>query len=121
MRRKLSEKKVLGIIAIAIGAVALFGFIVMTLWNNVLAKVTNVRLVSFGQALGILVLSKILFGGFRGGGWRGRPGIWRHEMKEKWNEMTPEEQEKFRSNRRNRCSSWNRSTPAQEPTAEEKA
>jgi len=51
---------------ILIGAVAVlvFGGAVMLLWNNILAQVTNVHPITFLQALGILVLSKILFGGF---------------------------------------------------------
>ena len=53
---------------ILIGAIAIlvFGGIVMLLWNNILAQVTTVHTITFVQALGILVLSKILFGGFRG-------------------------------------------------------
>jgi len=53
-----------------------------------------VRAISFWQALGLLVLSKILFGGFRsfpGGGPR-----WRRRMMERWEQMTLEEREKFK-------------------------
>ena len=47
--------------------------------------------ISFWQAVGILLLSKILFGGFRG-----RGGMsWRHRMGERWERMSPEEREKF--------------------------
>ena len=52
------------------------------------------RLVSYWQAMGILVLSKILFGGFRGR--PGPPWYWRRRMMERWEKMTPEEREKFR-------------------------
>jgi hypothetical protein len=46
----------------------------------------------------LLVLSRILFGGFRGhGGWRGRMHGHRHghERWAKWQAMTPEEREQF--------------------------
>jgi len=55
-------------------------------------------------AVGILVLSKILFGGFRG-----RPGphmYWRRRMMERWEQMTPEEREKFRQGMRGGCGSF---------------
>jgi hypothetical protein len=58
------------------------------------------RLITFWQALGLLVLSKILFGRFSGPGRRMR---WRHRMAERWNQMTPEEREKFREGMKGRC------------------
>ena len=86
--------------------VALFSFIVMSLWNNILVGVLHISTINFWQALGILVLSKILFGGFPGGRWgrhdhRGHQ--WRKEMLSKWNTMTPEEREQFKRDYRNRC------------------
>jgi len=53
-------------IAIVAG-VFIFGSLVMFLWNSILPAVLGVSIITFWQALGILVLSKILFGGFRGG------------------------------------------------------
>ena len=84
---------------IAIAAVAVFGFVVMQLWNAVLAPATGWHALTFWQAVGLLILSKILFGGFRGPGWRGH---WRHRMRERWEQMTPEEREKFREGMRSR-------------------
>ena len=80
----------------AIGAVAVtvFGFIVMSLWNWLAPAVFGLRTITLWQALGILILSKILFGGFRGR--PGRGGPWRRRMSERWQQMTPEEREKFR-------------------------
>ena len=57
--------------------------------------------VSYGQALGLLLLSKILFGGFRGG--RARQMFWRRRMMARWEKMTPEEREKFRQGMQGRC------------------
>lgn len=106
MKRAFSEKKFLRFILIAIAGLLLITFIVMTLWNNILAPVLGVALINFGQALGILVLSKILFGGFRGG-WRGGGRYWRG-VPDKWQSMTPEEKEKFTKEWRSRCSRNNK-------------
>lgn len=86
---------------IAVTAVAVFGFIVMTLWNWLAPEVIGAHTITFWQALGILVLSKILFGGFRG-----RPGDgggWRRRISARWEQMTPEEREKFRQGMTGRC------------------
>lgn len=77
---------------LGLAAVVLFGWIVMLLWNAVLVPAAGASLITFWQALGLLVLSRILVGGFGGGGrHRGR------RMREKWMHMTPEEREKFQS------------------------
>jgi hypothetical protein len=86
---------------VAIMAVVVFGFIVMSLWNWLGPAVFGAHTITFGQALGILILSKILFGGFRG-----RPGFgghWRGRMRARWELMTPEEREKFREGMARRC------------------
>ncbi len=85
--------------------VLVFGAVVMGLWNGILPAVLGVKAITFLQALGILVLSKILFGGFgRRGGWRGGRGYeWRGGMKEKWSKMTPEERVKFKAEWGRRC------------------
>ena len=105
---------------ILIGAVAVlvFGGAVMLLWNNILAQVTNVHPITFLQALGILVLSKILFGGFRGG-WGGRRYYWKQKMMNKWNNMTPEEREKFKQEWQKRCGGWGYRSWSERTTAEE--
>ncbi len=94
-----------------IAAILLFGTIVMLLWNAILPAVIGVKAITFLQALGILLLSKILFGGFgRRGGWHGgRHSAWKEKMQEKLASMTPEEKEKFKAEWRNRCGSrrWN--------------
>ena len=76
-------------------AATVFGFVVMWLWNWLTPIIFGLHAITYWQALGILVLSKILFGGFRG-----RPGFtthWRQRMMERWEQMTPEEREKFRA------------------------
>jgi hypothetical protein len=76
---------------LALVAIVALGWIVMMLWNWVIPAVfVGGRTIDFLHALGLLVLSRILFGGFRGrGGWHGR-GAWR-----KWERMSPEERDNF--------------------------
>ncbi len=110
MNKRFWAKKIIGFIILAFAVTALLSFVVMSLWNNILAVVLHISTVTFWQALGILVLSKILFGGFKGG-WRGgRGGHWRKEWQEKWEAkmqgMTPEEREKIKQEWRNRCHVW---------------
>ncbi len=102
--KKFWIKKGLMVLLFGIAAILIFGFVVMGLWNAILPAVLGVKAISFIQALGILLLSKILFGGFRGGhrgGWRNK-GKWM-DMKEKFSGMTPEEREKFKAEWKTRC------------------
>ncbi len=100
-------KKAIAFIFFGIAIAALLSFVVMCLWNGVLTGVLGVKTLSFWQALGILVLSKILFGGFHKHCGHGRHP-WEHTMKEKWGAMTPEEKEAFKQRLRNRCGMWKR-------------
>ncbi len=93
--------KVLKFAAIALVAAAAIGFVVMSLWNWLVPAVFGLPAITFWQALGLLILSKILFGGFRGRS--GYGGTWKRRMKERWEEMTPEEREHFRGSMRHRC------------------
>ena len=86
---------------IGVVATTVLGFVVMSLWNWLAPPVFGLRTITFWQALGILILSKILFGGFRG---RPGGGPWRRRMRERWQAMTPEERDKFRRGMLNRCS-----------------
>ena len=95
-----------------------FGYVVMRLWNWLMPALFGWHLISFWQAFGVLVLSKILFGGFRGG--RSGPSMrWRGRMRERWERMTPDEREKFRQYMRGRCGPF--AAPAASPAAEPKA
>ena len=109
MHKKFWLKKIIGFIILGIAAVTLFGFIVMSLWNSILVAVLHIGIISFWQAMGILVLSKILFGGFSGGCGGHRAGRWKNEMKEKWQGMNEEERENMKQEWRNRCRVWKKS------------
>lgn len=100
-------KKGVLFIPIFIGGVFLFSWFVMLLWNGILPKVTGVKTISFFQAMGILALSKILFGFNKG--WGGRHHQWKERMEDKLKDMTPEEREQFKAEWKNRCGGrWSR-------------
>jgi hypothetical protein len=100
----------------ALVGVALFiylgGAVVQWLWNGLLPSLFGLPAVTFWQALGLLALSRILFGGFgfHGSGSRDHSPI-RHRMAgrmadrvaDRWTRMTPEEREVFRQRLRERC------------------
>jgi hypothetical protein len=89
------------------------GQIVLHLWNWLLPPLFEFPEVTFWQALGLLALCRILFGGF---GWRGsgrshmRGRIFDRvssrvadRVGDRWDAMTPEERERFRARIRERC------------------
>ena len=94
------------IVTLVVAGAGLFGWVVERLWNWLVPGVFGWRPITFVQALGLLVLSKILFGGFhRGGRRRG----WSRGARERWARMSPEERERFRAGMRNRTACrWDR-------------
>ena len=85
--------------------VVIGGEVVMQLWNWLLPPLFGWRQITFWQALGMLALCRILFGGFGGHG-SGRSHLRRRmadRMDERWERMTPEERERFRQRMRERC------------------
>ena len=93
-------KKAVFILLIVAAGLVVFGGVFMLLWNSILPGLIHVSEITFWQALGILVLSKILFGagwGHKGGHW----GYRRHH----WMQMSEEEREKFRAEWKHRCGS----------------
>jgi hypothetical protein len=80
--------------------IAIGGELVMQLWNWLLPPLFGWREITFWQALGLLALCRILFGGFGFHG-SGRPNF-RRRMEERCEHMTPEERERFRQRMRER-------------------
>lgn len=106
-------KRLIWMAPLAILAMVVFvtvgGVVVRLLWNWLLPPLFGLRAVTFWEALGILALCRILFGGF---GFRGsdRSSARRRirerveeRMAERWEHMTPEERERFRQGMRDRC------------------
>ncbi|PLZ03752.1 hypothetical protein CY652_05080 [Burkholderia sp. WAC0059] len=86
-RRKFFAKALL-----LVALVALLGWIVMGLWNWIVpGLVTGAHAIGYPRAVGLLVLCRILFGGFR------KHGGCRERMQwHRWQRMTPEERDQFR-------------------------
>jgi len=99
-KRMGKQMKIALLAPVGLAAIALFGFIVMSLWNWLAPTVFGVRTVTFWQALGLLVLARILVGGLGGGHGDDKHG--RRCMPDQWQQMTPEEREKFRQGLRER-------------------
>ena len=93
------RKKLWWIAPLAIIGLVLFvwigGQVVMHLWNWLLPPLFGWKTLGFWQALGLLVLCRVLFGGLGGHG-RGPKRHWQGRCKK----MTPEEREKFRQQMR---------------------
>lgn len=78
--------------------------IVMLLWNAILPDVVGVSEINYWQAMGIFILSKILFGGFGPGrGPRGGRHRKRAAMKERFMQMDDEEKSAFKEEWKKRC------------------
>ena len=85
-------------------AFAGFGYATMWLWNVLMPLIFHLPVITFWQTIGLLVLSRLLLGGFGGHG--GRHHHCKNNMHEKWEKMTPEEREQFRQNMSMHKSSW---------------
>ena len=104
MRKKMIFMVPLGILGILL-FIFIGGEIVLHLWNWLLPPLFGWKAITFWQAVGILTLCRILFGGLgRGRGFQ--RSNWRRRMNERWQHMTPEEREKFRQGTRGRCGSF---------------
>jgi hypothetical protein len=100
MRRKLIWIAPLAIVAVLL-FVALGGAVVRLLWNWLLPPLFGWPQITFWQALALLALCRILFGGL-GMHTHGRSNVGRR-MAARWASMTPEERERFRQGMRERC------------------
>jgi hypothetical protein len=84
---------------------ALVSFVVMQLWNNLLPDILHVSTITFWQAMGIFILSKILFGFGGGKGSGGGPPWMRRKrmMEERLKNMSPEDRAQFKEQWQSRC------------------
>lgn len=82
--------------------IAGFGQAVLQLWNHLVPGIFGLRPLSFWEAVGLLSLSWLLFGGFRGApflgaGWGGR------RRRDRWRNLSPEQRAQLRQNLEGRC------------------
>lgn len=94
--------------------ITLFGVVTMYLWNWLVPELFNGPHITFFQALGLVVLSKILFSGFGGKHGHcnqcnhqgGAQPYWKNRFYEKFSNMNPEEREAFKSKMREKWCNW---------------
>jgi len=96
--------------------IALFGLVVMLLWNALVPELFTGPSISFWQAAGLLLLSHILLRGWSP--WRSANG-WRHDrwkkrFEQKLASFSPEERERFIADWKHRCSP-RRESPGEAP------
>lgn len=90
-------------------ATAFFGMVVMLLWNWLMPAIFGLGTITYFQALGLLILSKILFSGFGKGKYKGhhsshgRKSYWKEKFREKMENMSPEEREEMKEKFMNKC------------------
>jgi len=91
---------VIRIVKIAVYAVVfvlvlfLLGFVTMALWNWLMPDIFGLPSIGYWQAVGLMLLCRLLFGGFGASGRRGER--LRPRLRERLARMTPEEREKLR-------------------------
>ncbi len=101
--RRHKPLKILFFLAAVIAFALFLGIVVMLLWNAILPDLTGVTEIKLWQAIGLLVLSRILFGGFHWGKHRGRWKTRKSQWREKWMHMSDEEKSAFKEKWRERC------------------
>ncbi len=91
---------------IIIAAIFLLGFVVMLLWNFIFPAVLHAQRITYWQAVGLFLLCRILFFGFRRRYGDHKPNMWRgggSPWRQKWMNMNDEERAKFREEWKKRC------------------
>ena len=77
------------------------GFVTMVLWNFLIPSLFGLKSITYFQALGLFLLSRILFGSFGFG--NKKPPFANAKFKENMINMTDEERQKFKEEWKNRC------------------
>ncbi len=94
-----------------VGMLLLLSGALMLLWNAVLPTLLHINRIDYPQSIGLLLLCRILFGGFRFGAPGSKNGGPANRMREKWMGMSEEDKAKFRNEWQKRC------RPRQQPPA----
>jgi len=76
----------------------MFAWVFMYLWNWLIPVLFNGPVLTFWQALGLLILSKMIFGGFghHKKHWH-KHGGWRNKWKDRCSNLSDEDREKWKS------------------------
>ena len=98
MERPANYKKKKGFIFLFIILVFFaIGGLVKFLWNEILPDVIGIKTITYPQALGILALSRILFGSFGFGGRNRKPPFMKSKESEEMISRTEEERQQFKA------------------------
>lgn len=90
----------IGMLKIVVGfllGLAIMAFLVMLLWNNIMVSIFGLKIISYLQSLGLLVLARLLTGNFGPRGFGGPGAMMRRKgfMNERWKNMTEEERNEW--------------------------
>jgi len=97
-RKKRKVKKIFFFVAAILVITTVTGTVVMLLWNAIIPNVLNTRPIKLWEAIGLLVLCRLLTGGF-GRKMRRKKRGW----KKRWMNMTEEERMEFKARWKERC------------------
>lgn len=89
--------RVVKVFLIVVVVATVVGLVVRGLWNALMPPLFGLPTLTFWQALGLLLLTKIFFGGFHR---HSGPPRWNRRMRQRWESMSPEERERFRQGMR---------------------
>lgn len=84
-----------------IAAIGVFTIVTMLLWNWLIPDLFSIQSINFWQTLGLLALTRLLFGCGRH-----MPYSHHHGMRKKWAKMTPEERKEFSQKFRHHNHFW---------------
>lgn len=87
----------------------------MWLWNHLAVELFGAPTLNFAETLGLMILGRLITGGFKGGHWGHKPE-WGGGpmMRHKWNKMTAEQREQYKQRWKD-CSAtyWKKEEPTE--------
>jgi len=92
--------KIIGLFLLFVVAFILFGYVTMELWNWLMPQLFKLPTIDFKMAMGLVILSKILFSGIRV---KTEPMGQRRIWKAKWESLSDEERTNFKADFAERC------------------
>jgi len=103
--------KFVACVALCVLAIFLIGWVTMSLWNWLVPVLFAGPVITFWQAMGLLLLSKILFSGLggKGGGWYRRhpaEAHWKHKFYSKFSAMSPEDRAALKQKMKDKWCRW---------------
>lgn len=88
-----------GMVGVGLLAIAAFSAVTMLLWNALIPGIFGLTAINFWQALGLLVLTRLLFGGLgrmmMGSGMKMFGMHGHNPLREKWMNMSADERKEF--------------------------